>query len=360
MRLIHSADWHFGASPFLDPTHQGKHLERSLGVYDAIVDLAVERGINTIVVAGDLFDVDEPSPREAELFLERMLAYDRMGIRILAIRGNHDQSDTQGRTAIRYLDRMTTAGVFTHSVFTETTKWERVGDTLFLLLCHRPRFFHEDLGKALADLREGSMAVPFKDLVIVMHETVRGAVTDTNWRLKDGVDVPPLDHGETIPDIQGSVYFAVGDIHIHQRLGRTAFYSGAPMQVKFGDQAPKGVLIVDTDDPSNPEFVAIESKRLVRVVEDANGVLPAIPEDVFTKIVASPEAYAAAAEAGLITEDAVRFEAMKKPTSTLTYAAGMDLAAKVYSGLEALLTGDDLVLAKNEAHAVFSGANVSS
>lgn len=351
MKFIHTSDWHVAASKFLGSTY----LDRQLGVLDAIAETALDRGVNVIVVAGDIYDNNEPDPEEQERFLERILAYDRMGLTILAIRGNHDTS-SHAKSSLRTLDHMCDYGVFSHSVITETTKWVRVQDTLFLLLCHRPRFFQEDLEAELRRLAESSVVPPHKHVVAVVHETFRGTITDTNWRLQHGEDVKPLDVGETIPNLN-LTYVAAGDIHICQRISDRAWYSGAPLQVKYGDRYPKGVLLVDTDDPDSPEFIPIHSKKLVVVHAREDGTIPVPEEDVHVKVFASPKVYAAAREQGHIPEG-TRFQAVKDDV-TLAFA-NTDLRSKIMEGLEQILTGEDLDIAKREAQAVLAQAQVST
>lgn len=352
MKFIHTADLHVGASKFLGP----EYLERQFGVYDAIIDLAVSRGINTIVVAGDIFDTDEPEEHEKELFLERLLAWDAMGIRILAIRGNHDQSNMQGASAIRYLAHMSDHGVFNH-VFAERTQYVRVGDTIFMLLCHKPRYFRDDFYGAIRALKTSTLVPEHKYCVAVVHECLKGSISDTNWRMKDGVDVPLVEAAETVPE-HDLTYIAIGDIHIQQQMGPRAFYSGAPMQVKFGDQERKGVLIVDTEDPGNPEFVQITSKRLIKVVADSleDFATKPKPEDAHVKMVASPKVFKEAVEAGL-ADGITRFEAVRD-TKALDYKSQLDLPSKVLHGLSQHLTGEDLELAKREAASLFSQVNL--
>lgn len=347
-KFIHSADWHIGATC----TVPGITYERQLEVIDRIIDLAVERNISTVIVSGDVFDVDEPDPVIKEAFLQRVLSYDRMGIRLLVIRGNHDTS-TVDRSAIRYLAHMTDHGVFKHSVFAERTQYVRVGDTIFILLNHRPRFFKEDIEDALQALHRGSLQVECKNTVLVAHECIQGALSDTNYRM----------HGEAIPVSIGSqipetnvTYVALGDIHQKQRMAPRAFYPGAPVQVKFGDSWPKGVLVVDTETPDNPEFVPITSKRLVKIVADGD-ILPVIPEDAFVKFVASVAQANAAQEAGLLTDDVVKFEATKE-TVAIEYTQQLDLQGKVLAGLEQMLQAEELELGKREAVALFSAAGL--
>jgi exonuclease SbcD len=352
-RFIHTSDWHIGASKFVGDGY----LDRQLSVIDTIVAVAQERGIDTIVVAGDVFDVEQPEPHEREALLDRILAYDRKGIRILCIRGNHDQGSMTGRTAIRYLSHMSDHGVFKNCVFAERTQYVRVRDTVFLLLCHNPRFFQEECARAIHNFKRSSLNVPHTHFVVVAHEAIKGSVTDTNYRMTDGSEIP-LDVGESVPDSQDVAYWAFGDIHIRQRLGPRAFYCGAPLQVKFGDAWPKGVLVVDTENPGNPEFVTIPSRRLVkvRVVE---GEVPVFPEDAHIKLVAAPTVYTEMRDQGTLPDNIARLEAVKD-TVAIDYAQTLDLPSKVMAGLEQLLSDPaDLDLGKREANALFSATGLA-
>lgn len=352
MRFLHTSDWHIGGSKAL----KDDALPRQLGVLDSIADIARSRGVDVIVTAGDVFDVETPSEIEQMALLERMLAFDRAGIRLLVIRGNHDHGSMEGRTAIRYLAHMTDHGVFRGSVFTETTKYVRVHDTIFVLLCHRPRYFHEDTQAALTTLRESSLVVDCKHVVVVCHETIRGALTDTNHRLSDGAEIP-LSTGETIPEYDVT-YWAVGDIHIRQRIGKSAYYCGAPLQIHFGDSDPKGVLLVDTDNPDAPEFIPIDSKRLVRV-RLQEGIEPHIPDNAHVKLVGTMNAIASARDTGLMTEAVARVEAVREEV-VIDYQKALGLEDRVRTGIQQMLSGDDLDMGLAEINRLFATAGIGT
>lgn len=352
--FVHTSDWHIGGSSAL----KEEALPRQLQVLDAIADTALARGIEVVVMAGDVFDVDTPTEVEQMALLERVLAYDRAGLRLLCIRGNHDHGSMGdgGRTAIRYLAHMSDHGVFRGSVFAERTQYVRHGDTVFVLLCHRPRYFHEDSLAALTALRSSSLVVDCRHVVMVCHEGIRGSITDTNYRMASGADVPVMSTGETVPDYDVT-YWAIGDIHQKQRVAPRAWYCGAPLQIHFGDAHPKGVLVVDTDNPDAPEFVPIESKRLVRVhIQDAENVV--IPENAHVKTVGTLKSFNEARERGLITDAVVKFEVVKEDV-IIEYQKSLGLRERVTTGVQQLLEGEDLELGLRELSAVFSAAGVS-
>ena len=268
MKFLHCADIHIGA-----PAYVPDNLARTEKVIHDIFSIAAERNIKTVVIAGDLFDIAYPT-NEEQHFLERtLLGYDAAGFNILAISGNHDLIDQTGETAIRYLAIMGDQTRFHNSVIVERTTYHQIDDTIFILLVHRTKKFREDLDKAINDLKDASVELNYKHVVVVAHELIKGSLMDNNHKSK---------HGDLLQDTPFVTYFALGDIHVSQRIGLRAYYSGAPLQIKFGDDAKKGVLIVDTDNPDHPEFVPIISKQLVIATSKED-----IPEDSYVKLKAA-------------------------------------------------------------------------
>ncbi len=257
MRFVHTADLHVGANRYLS-----NYLKRQEEMFDSIFDVAYDHDIDTVVVAGDIFDDPETTTQaEREMVERKLLEYDAAGFHIFVIPGNHDLIDATGYTAIHYLALLYKHGKFKHSCVTEETAYVSVRDTVFCLLCHRKHRFQEDVRSAVEGFRASSIMVPHDHFVVVAHETVRGSQTDIKmkdgsyYRLKDGVDAPD----SALP----VTYWALGDIHKVQAVSKNAFYSGSPLQTKFSDTWPKGVLVVDTLTPEDPQFVPIESNRFV-------------------------------------------------------------------------------------------------
>jgi len=276
MKFLHTSDWHIGGSKFLPD-----FLQRQSDMIDQVYEIAESNGVKVVVVAGDLFDAAEPDGEERDLLKTKLLQYDAAGFTTLLINGNHDQISMTGRTAIRYLSILSDHEKFHNSIVTESTKYHQVDDTVFILLCHEPKQFKRDYMKAISDLRDASVKPEYKHVILVCHETIKGAISDTNYRITTGDDVPLTDHGSEIEPLD-ITYIALGDIHQKQRMAPRTYYCGAPLQVKFGDKDKKGVLIVDTDDPDNPKFVPVKSKPLLKVTSLDN-----IPEDAYVKLVVS-------------------------------------------------------------------------
>ena len=86
MRILHTADWHLGK------TFRGVSLlEDQQHVLDQVFEEIIERNIQVLIVAGDVYD--KPSPSEASValfssFVERV--YLETTAAIIIIAGNHD------------------------------------------------------------------------------------------------------------------------------------------------------------------------------------------------------------------------------------------------------------------------------
>jgi DNA repair exonuclease SbcCD nuclease subunit len=256
-------------------------------------------------------------------------------------------SDMTGYTAIHYLALLHDQGKFLNSTIVERTTYRVIDDTLFILLCHTPRRFKEDCEAAINAAKNSSIAPKFKSVVVVVHETFKGSITDTNWRLHDGVNVPKLDYeGEEVSKFEVT-YCAAGDIHVRQKLAPNTYYCGAPLQVKFGDQWPKGVLIVDTDDPDNPVFEPVKSKQLVKTTSFED-----LYPDCYVKVVTNKaEALGVARPANVMK---VEFE---KPTfePVLDLKKSLSLHQLILEGVnQAFENEDDLAIAKREVNRIIS------
>lgn len=87
IRILHTADWHIGQT--LRGYSREHELRSALRLLEEIV---VERDVDALVVAGDVFDSQNPSGEAQRLFYETIrrlnLAHPRMAIVIAA--GNHD------------------------------------------------------------------------------------------------------------------------------------------------------------------------------------------------------------------------------------------------------------------------------
>jgi len=113
MRLLHTSDWHLGRT-----FHGSSLLAEQEMAMERIVETIVEQGVDTVLVAGDVYDRALPAVDVVALFnrtLERIVA---AGARVIVTSGNHDSAVRLGfggklmeragvhlRTSVETIDR---------------------------------------------------------------------------------------------------------------------------------------------------------------------------------------------------------------------------------------------------------------
>jgi len=255
MRFLHTGDLHIGASKHVVL----KYLKRQESMLDQLIDHAREQKVDAVLMAGDIFDSADVTHEERSLFTRKLLTLDSF-VPVLCIPGNHDEV-SPGLTTLHPYALMTRAGRFRQSYVVEQTTLVQIQDTLFVLLVSKGADFKRHLRATLKSLRRSSLEIEYNHLVVVVHQTVKGGLADNGHTLPDGVDWK-----DSVPSDVPVTYFALGDLHTHQKVGRCAFYSGSPVMTKFDPVvAPHGVLLVDTNDPKHPTMLPIESQQFLIV-----------------------------------------------------------------------------------------------
>ncbi len=105
MRLLHTSDWHLGRT-----LHGFSLRDAQESAVAAVVDLAVERSVDVVVVAGDVFDRAVPPVESIRLLNEALLRLDAAGITTIVIAGNHDSGDRLATYAALLRERVHLVG----------------------------------------------------------------------------------------------------------------------------------------------------------------------------------------------------------------------------------------------------------
>ncbi|MGV7117624.1 exonuclease SbcCD subunit D [Paenibacillus kyungheensis] len=88
MRILHTADWHFGR------TLEGRsRLEEQIAFVDELVQIADDQQADLILMAGDVYDSVNPPAAAEQLFYEAAARLTANGRPLAVIAGNHDQPD---------------------------------------------------------------------------------------------------------------------------------------------------------------------------------------------------------------------------------------------------------------------------
>jgi DNA repair exonuclease SbcCD nuclease subunit len=242
MRFVQTGDIHIGESRSLP-----NYLERHEQVLMQIANKAIELKC-PLVVAGDLFHTKNPTADERYL-AERWLGHLNRYVLTIVAPGNHDHiyGDRFLTDGYRHLglERVIITGADPQVIW--------FGDTAFLVIPWGG-YTEDEISEKIRSLITEEVSSRAKYLVAVAHECIVGSRFDNGIISPKGCRLP------VIPQIR---YWVVGDIHTHQRTNlENGFYAGAPLQFRFDDQEQKGILVVDLEKPTEPEFVPLQFKPL--------------------------------------------------------------------------------------------------
>ena len=253
MRFLHTADWQLGMTRhFLAGDAQPRYSAARRDAVRGLGALAAEVGAEFVVVAGDVFEDNQLSPRVVSQSLEAMRA---IGVPVYLLPGNHDPLDASS---------VFTSGLFRAECPEHVVVLDRAG-------VHQVR---PGLEIVAAPWRS---KVPTTDLVAEVLDGLSPAPVTRILVAHGGVDV--LDPDRSKPSLirlaalenalaNGAVhYVALGDKHSRTQVGSSGrvWYSGSPEVTNFDDvESDSGhVLIVDIDEaPLHP--VAVTSRRVGR------------------------------------------------------------------------------------------------
>ncbi|WP_156690000.1 metallophosphoesterase family protein [Mycobacterium sp. Marseille-P9652] len=237
MRFLHTADWQLGMTRhFLAGDAQPRFSAARRDAVAGLGALAAEVGAEAVVVAGDVFEHNQLSPRVIGQSLEAMRG---IGIPVYLLPGNHDPLDA--------------ASVYTGALFTAECP-ENV------IVLDRGGVHEVRPGLEIVAAPWRSKA-PTTDLVA---EALEGLAAGTATRIlvaHGGVDVldpdrdkPSLIRLAAVEDAlaRGALhYVALGDKHSLTEVGGSGrvWYSGSPEVTNFDDVEadPGHVLVVEVD-----------------------------------------------------------------------------------------------------------------
>jgi DNA repair protein SbcD/Mre11 len=93
LRILHTADIHLGAR-FAGLGNKGDSQREQLRTtFRKIISIAVEEGVNIVLIAGDLFDANQQSQRNIDLVIEQFNLLKDNGIPVCLVPGTHDPLD---------------------------------------------------------------------------------------------------------------------------------------------------------------------------------------------------------------------------------------------------------------------------
>lgn len=284
--FLHAADLHLGAplkslGSRIDPAKADHIRAEAKRVFDDLVAVAIDRKVEFVVLAGDVYDTAENDPVAQLRVNAGFRRLEAAGIPVFMVHGNHDPLGATQRSNIRDLPANVT--VFPHDEVSAHTVTLSNGATVTVAGIS---YLKADERRPLASMFDGLSGSP---LVGVLHTNVGGS--------REHGDYAPCTAGELLASPVN--YWALGHIHLRSVNGSTNNWWVYPgnlqgRSTKASECGPKGVMIVPVDETGvvhEPEFVPCDRARFERIVVPCDGftTVEQAVEGVASKVAARVE-----------------------------------------------------------------------
>ncbi len=233
VRFLHSADWQLGMTRhFLRPEAQGRFSQARLDVIHRMADLAREHDCSFVVVAGDVFETNQPDRTTLGRAVDALGAFT---VPVYLLPGNHDPYNPGSVYRSRaFLDRCPPHV----EVLADRVVRHPVADVEVVGVPWTSKYPVTDLlAEACGDLpTDGATRV------VVAHggaDLLSGDFSQPGtFRV---AEIEPAVHDGRVS------YLALGDRHSTTRVGGTGriWYAGAPEPTAYPEDDPGNVLLVD-------------------------------------------------------------------------------------------------------------------
>ena len=262
--FIQTGDIHVGECRSLTD-----YLSRHKSILTQIMDTSYNLGL-PLLITGDITDSKSTTYEEKFLIDWWFSEIEKRKIPTIVITGNHDHLWGE----VTQLDGLKMMPFKYIKIVTWHPDVHVIGDIGVICIPWRG-YKAEEINKIV--LEKLPLVMHCKYRVVMLHECIAGVKTDSGKILPKGT---------AIPNISEITYWAVGDIHKHQKTNvSNSYYSGAPAQYKFDDTLPKGIIKIDLERPSKePEFITLTSKPLKTVTS-----IDEIKDDAYYRVIGNYE-----------------------------------------------------------------------
>jgi len=258
VRLIHTSDWHLGRSLV-----QTSLIAAQSDFLDWLLELAVQRRADAVLVSGDVYDRAVPSTDAVRLLDRTFVRFSAAGIPLVLVSGNHDSAVRLGfgsglSAAAGVHLRTTVADIASPVVLTDQHGEVAVYGIPYLLPDAAREALdaersHESVLRRATDLvRADADARGIGRTVVLSHAFVTGAGASEVSESERDIRVGGVDHAPA--DVfDGISYVALGHLHRPQQVRLDGSptvlrYSGSPLAFSFSERDDtKSVVLLELD-----------------------------------------------------------------------------------------------------------------
>ena len=258
MKIMHLSDLHIGKK-----VNEYSMLQDQIYILKEILRIIDNEKVETVIIAGDVYDRSLPPNEALELFDEFLYQLSSRNVNVFVISGNHDSPER-----ISYGGRMMTENkIFLSPVYDGNVKPISLNDEYgkvnfymlpFVRSADIRRYFPDENIENYTDAVKvaiDNMNVDFSERnILITHQFVTGAeLSESEDIIVGGTDNVS---GEVF---DGFDYVALGHIHREQTVGKDNIrYCGTPLKYSFSEAKHiKSVTILDFRGKENIEYSKI-------------------------------------------------------------------------------------------------------
>ncbi len=241
MKIIHCADVHLGSRMNKFPKDKAEERAREVRLsFERMISYAKSEGIDTILLAGDVFDGDRPFKKDKEFFYSAVKRNSE--ITFFYLRGNHDDSES-------YTEEIENLKTFGSDWTSYTLGWNVVLSGI-------------EIDKSNCISMYSTLRLDPDNLNIVM---LHGQVGESSGECK--VNLLRLKN-------KGIDYLALGHVHTQGKKPLDergiSVYSGCLEGRGFDETGEKGFMVYDTD-TKEVQFVPFACRTIEEIDIDISG-----------------------------------------------------------------------------------------
>ncbi len=285
MKILHTADLHLGKK-----LGKASRLDEQCDIVKEIADIADERDVDVILIAGDIFDASVPPSDAERVFYKSILTLSERGRAVIALAGNHDDEKRLcAAKPLADLQGIVLAGELDYTALAAENFGETVPPASLLEVADAAEFLKKQRVKLVGkyggvtavkgDERVNIALVPYPsearilrwatdagtspDYTVEFADRVKTVIDkaceifDDNYNILcthlfltkspsdalGGLVALPTDILPTKAD-----YVALGHVHKRYTVTKTplAVYPGSPLQYAYDETRDKSVTLIDT------------------------------------------------------------------------------------------------------------------
>ena len=287
IRILHTADWHLGQTFFgYDRTQEHEHF------LDWLAGVLTKNKIDVLIVAGDVFDVSNPSAASQRMFYRfiHRVTTENPRLQLVVVAGNHDSAARlesplpllqEMRTEIKGIVHKQNGKIDYEHLLVELKNAAGEVEALCLAVPFLRQGDYPVVETEGNPYAEGVKELYARLLKYALKKRTDGqALVAVGHLLATGSEIAEKDHSERIiigglesvsPESfpEQIVYTALGHIHKAQRVsGRENIrYAGSPLPMSFAEKHyHHGVVKVTLDEGWAVEIEKLEYPPLVRLL----------------------------------------------------------------------------------------------